>query len=257
MKQIESLKGKTVAIVGMGKSWFDYNMAKSHGVHFDEVWAINGVGTVVYHDRVFMMDPASRFLETDDAGGQTKGMAKMLQEHKGPIYTCELDERCPGLVEYPLKEVIEYSNCHYLNNTIAYAVAFAYWNEVANIKMFGIDFSYKGNLHFAEAGRGCVEFWLSKCISSGIEVEVAHSSSLLDTDVSLEQKLYGYHRLKNPYIILAGKDGIKLERINNLDIVKKNQEAVLVDRTDSHLENENIKSIGGDDILRPVEPKKW
>ena len=41
MEKIESLKGKTVAIVGMGSSWFDYNLAKSHGTHFDEVWAIN------------------------------------------------------------------------------------------------------------------------------------------------------------------------------------------------------------------------
>ena len=68
MKPIKKLEGKTVAIVGMGKSWFDYNLAKSHGSHFDEVWAINAVASVIYHDRVFMMDPASRFLDTDDAG---------------------------------------------------------------------------------------------------------------------------------------------------------------------------------------------
>ena len=28
MKKIKSLKGKSVAIVGMGKSWFDYNLSK-------------------------------------------------------------------------------------------------------------------------------------------------------------------------------------------------------------------------------------
>lgn len=38
MEKIESLKGKTIAIVGMGRSWHDYNLAKSHGIHFDEVW---------------------------------------------------------------------------------------------------------------------------------------------------------------------------------------------------------------------------
>ena len=48
---LNKLKGKSVAIVGMGKSWFDYNLAKSHGVHFDEVWVINGVASVIYHDR--------------------------------------------------------------------------------------------------------------------------------------------------------------------------------------------------------------
>ena len=37
MEKISNLQGKSVAIVGMGKSWFDYNLAKSHGTHFDEV----------------------------------------------------------------------------------------------------------------------------------------------------------------------------------------------------------------------------
>jgi|TARA_R110002072_G_C7775426_1_gene519560 hypothetical protein len=243
MKKIKSLKGKTIAIVGLGKSWFDYNLAKSHGVHFDEVWAINGVGSVIYHDRVFMMDPPSRFLDTEDAGGQTDSMAKLLKEHEGPIYTCELDDRCPGLVEYPIKEVIEDTNCYYLNNTVAYAIAFAYWNEVSNIKLFGVDFSYKGNLHFAEAGRGCVEFWLSKCIEKNIQIEVASSSGLLDTDVPAEQKLYGYHRLADPLIVIQGEDTLKVSRISEFKITKKYQQPTLIDRTDNHL---NL-----------IEPNKW
>jgi hypothetical protein len=123
MKKVKSLKGKTVAIVGMGKSWFDYNLAKSHGVYFDEVWAINAVADVIYHDRVFMMDPPSRFLDTDDAGGQTDGMTEVLLTDDKPIYTCELDDRCKNLVEYPLNEVLQAFNCHYLNNTVAYAIA--------------------------------------------------------------------------------------------------------------------------------------
>ena len=243
MKKIKSLKGKTIAIVGLGKSWFDYNLAKSHGVHFDEVWAINGVGSVIYHDRVFMMDPPSRFLDTEDAGGQTDSMAKLLKEHEGPIYTCELDDRCPGLVEYPIKEIIEDTNCYYLNNTVAYAIAFAYWNEVSNIKLFGVDFSYKGNLHFAEAGRGCVEFWLSKCIEKNIQIEVASSSGLLDTDVPAEQKLYGYHRLADPLIVIQGEDTLKVSRISEFKITKKYQQPTLIDRTDNHL---NL-----------IEPNKW
>jgi hypothetical protein len=243
MKKIKSLKGKTVAIVGMGKSWFDYNLAKSHGVHFDEVWSINGVASVIYHDRVFMMDPPSRFLDTDDAGGQTDSMAKLLKEHQGPIYTCELDDRCPGLVEYPIEEVVTETNCYYLNNTVAYAIAFAYWNEVSNIKLFGVDFSYKGNLHFAEAGRGCVEFWLSKCVEKNIQIEVASSSSLLDTDVPAEQKLYGYHRLSDPLIVMQSEDTLKLSRMSELEITKQYQQPTLIDRTDNH--------------LRSPEPKKW
>ena len=85
MEKIESLKGKTIAIVGMGRSWHDYNLAKSHGIHFDEVWAINSVASVIFHDRVFMMDPPSRFLDSDDAGGQTETMRKLLQKHVSEV----------------------------------------------------------------------------------------------------------------------------------------------------------------------------
>ena len=54
MKPIKKLNGKTVAIVGLGKSWFDYNMAKSHSVKFDEVWAINAVASVIFITTEFL-----------------------------------------------------------------------------------------------------------------------------------------------------------------------------------------------------------
>ena len=148
MKPIKKLNESSVAIVGLGNSWQDFNIAKTHGVNFDEVWAINAVSSVIYHDRVFMMDPASRFLDSNDAGGQTESMKKVLLEHKGPIYTCEKDSRCPGLVEYPVKEVVEETECHYLNNTVAYAVAFAYWNKVTLPSLAGLALSF-----------GCLNVW--------------------------------------------------------------------------------------------------
>jgi|TARA_R100000030_G_scaffold34169_1_gene25514 hypothetical protein len=247
MKPIKKLEGKTVAIVGMGKSWFDYNLAKSHGVHFDEVWAINAVADVIFHDRIFMLDPASRFLDSDDAGGQTKSMAKICKTHKGPIYTCELDKRCPGLIEYPIDEVVSEFKCHYLNNTVAYAVAFALWCKVGTLKLFGIDFTYKGNLYFAESGRACVEFWLCKCMERGMTVEVANSSSLLDTAIPGDERLYGYHRLDDPKVILADKNNnYRVFNKSSVQTSTKEQEAVLMDRYDSHL---NKNKIG--------EPNKW
>ena len=248
MEPIKNLEGKTVAIVGLGKSWFDYNLAKSHSDSFDEVWAINAVASVIFHDRVFMMDPASRFLETDDAGGQTNSMVKLLKEHKGPIYTCELDERCPGLVEYPVAEVIQHANCHYLNNTAAYAIAFALWNKVGSIQLFGLDFNYKGNLYFAESGRACCEFWLAKCMEAGIQIEIAHSSSLLDTSVPAEEKLYGYHRLDDPLVIGLSEDNI-LTPIKRSQLIQEEQ------KIEPKLFGRNDKSAMTK--VEPVEPKKW
>jgi hypothetical protein len=61
-------------------------------------------------------------------------------------------------------------------------------------------------LHFAEAGRSCVEYWLAKCIENGMVVSVAPRSGLLDTDVPIQEKIYGYHRLDNPTLVLIDED---------------------------------------------------
>jgi hypothetical protein len=219
MKPIKQLEGKTIAIVGLGRSWFDYNLAASHGDHFDEVWGINAVGSVIYHDRTFMMDPPSRFLDTDDAGGQTTGMKRMLTTGEKPIYTCELDERAKNLVLYPIDEIVADLNCCYLN------------------------FTYKGNLHFAESGRACVEFWLSKCMHADMQVGVAGSSTLLDTNVETREKLYGYHRLKDPLVPLMDGNKMIVKKMSELSINKNPIEPQLIGRHD--------------DKTNPVEPKEW
>tara|TARA_R100000306_G_C4294286_1_gene101746 strand:- start:32 stop:601 length:570 start_codon:yes stop_codon:yes gene_type:complete len=153
-----------------------------------------------------MMDPPARFFDTDLAGKQTSALRRELPKHPGPIYTCELDSRVPGAVLYPLEEIIAKTGLCYFNNTVPYAIAFAIYNEIENLFLYGIDYSYKTNLHMAESGRACAEFWLSAAVARGMKVDVAASSSLLDTDVPIEEKLYGYHRLDDP-LIMDIKDG--------------------------------------------------
>ena len=115
------------------------------------------------------------------------------------------------------------------------------------IKMFGIDFSYKGNLHFAEAGRASVEFWLSKAMFNGIQVEVAATSYLLDTAVPADEKLYGYHRLDDPLVVITDEKGILIaKKRSQLQQFKQEQAPVLIDRNDSHLKKNKVG-----------EPNKW
>ena len=67
-KPIKALKGKRIAIVAMGNSQLDFHMAITHSQEFDEVWVINAmIGVVPYPDRAFVMDPVSRFFDSDDA----------------------------------------------------------------------------------------------------------------------------------------------------------------------------------------------
>jgi len=223
--KIEKLDGANIAIVAMGESQLDYHLSISHGNEYDEVWAINAMAGIARQvDRTFMLDPASRFLDTDHAGSQTHLMKKILKTHPGPIYTCELDERCDNLVEFPLLEVVKDTGSNYLNNTVCFAIAFALYNRVGRLNMFGVDFTYKGNLHFAEAGRACTEFWLSKCITAGMIVSVAPRSGLLDTDVPVKDKIYGYHRLDNPPLIMINPETEDFYKVNYDDYLSAREE---------------------------------
>tara|TARA_R110001583_G_scaffold78178_1_gene212161 strand:- start:824 stop:1546 length:723 start_codon:yes stop_codon:yes gene_type:complete len=202
-----SLEGKKIAIIGLGASQIDYVISVENSKEWDEVWCINSALSVFECDRVFMMDPASRYLDTEDAGNQTDVMRRLLPTFDKPIYSCEMDERVAAIVEYPLAEVVETTRCAYLNTTVSYSIAFGLFNKVKHMDLFGMDFSYKHNLHFAEAGRACVEFWICKCIEAGIGIGTSPRSSLLDSNVEIDERLYGYHRLDDPVVAMPDPAG--------------------------------------------------
>ena len=242
---INELHGKNIAIVAMGQSQIDFHLSQTHSVEFDEVWAINAmIGVLPNIDRAFILDPMSRFLDTEDAGTMTTMMRKQLPLCKFPIYTCELDERVPGAVEYPIESVVRDLGCAYFNNTIPYVIAYALWNKVNKISIFGVDYTYRSNMHFAEAGRGCVEFWLSKCIDAGVQIEIAPRSTLLDTDVGFEEKLYGYHRLDNPKVAYQNGFDMSVCRLSDIQIEEEQKPVGIIGRKDLNLSE-------------PVEPKEY
>tara|TARA_Y100000114_G_scaffold143141_1_gene150395 strand:- start:573 stop:1298 length:726 start_codon:yes stop_codon:yes gene_type:complete len=210
-------KVNSVAVVGLGNSFSEYILAKIRSEKFDEIWAINAMSGVIYHDKCFMMDPPSRFLDTPNAGKQTNIMADRLKAKLNvPIFSCILDKRCPDVIEYPLQKVLEKTKYAYLNNTVAYALAYAVAEEVTDLHLYGIDFTHKA-VNFAEAGRACCEFWLAIAVSKGIKLHIANSSSLLDTNVSEDQKLYGYHRLDDPLVSTTTQGEMLITRKSKLD----------------------------------------
>ena len=210
-------KSKSVAIVGLGNSNSEYLTAKIRSEQFDEVWAINAMSAVIYCDKVFMMDPPSRFLDEVYAGKQTDVMKKRLETKLDvPIFSCTLDERCPDVVAFPLEEVLKKTGFAYLNNTVAYSIAYAIAQEVTELHLYGIDFTYK-NVNFAESGRACCEFWLAICASKKIKLKIAHNSSLLDTNVPDDQKLYGYHRLDDPLVSTATQGSMLITRKSKIE----------------------------------------
>ena len=76
MSRIPELEGARVALIGLGASQIDYVIGVENSQQWDEVWCINAALSVFDCDRVFMLDPASRYLDTEDAGGQTDVMRR-------------------------------------------------------------------------------------------------------------------------------------------------------------------------------------
>ncbi len=194
------LKGKHVAILGLGPSLEEYvNLVKRLGArdkYCDETWGINAVGDIIQCDRIFHMDDV-RIQEIRAAAAPQSNIAAMLKwlkKHPGPIYTSRLHEDYPGLVEFPLEDVINDLRHPYMNNTAAYAMAYAIHSGATKISLFGCDYTYP-NAHDAERGRACLEFWCGWAAACGVDLVIPKVSSLMDALYPRGQRLYGYDTL--------------------------------------------------------------
>lgn len=179
---------ESVAIVAMGASKGTYaallsnNGGNRHRI-WDEVWAINAMGGVIHHDKLYHMDDIRVQEIRAEAAPESfiSGMLEWMKTTDKPIITCKRYEDYPMSREYPLKEVLDEIGTPYLNTTVAYAVADAIRLGVKRLALYGCDFSYP-NLHKREKGRGCVEFLLGIAASRGIHVELAQDSTLMDAN---------------------------------------------------------------------------
>lgn len=191
-----------VAIVGLGPSCKDFfELTRSLGgvrEYCDEVWGINALGDVLRCDRVFHMDDVrvQEIRAAANPGGAVAAMLKWLKRHPGPVYTSVARAGYPGLVAFPLQDVLNgrydtNGGAPYFNSTAAYAIAYAVHIGVAQISCFGLDYTLP-NRHNAEKGRACCEFWLGIAAARGIEVTMPETSSLMDACEPPALRLYGY-----------------------------------------------------------------
>jgi hypothetical protein len=158
----------------------------------DETWAINAMGGIIQHDRLFVMDDLPYFHKVSkETNKPLIGYNDWLHKHPGPIYAQKAYKEFPGAVEYPLEDVLNVIQYPYINNTTAYALCYAIYLGVKHIKLYGMDFTYANNRGFAEAGRACIEHWIRDACWRGIKVTIAPSSTLMDTH---NRQFYGYSK---------------------------------------------------------------
>lgn len=197
-----------VALIGLGRSrslFFDLACSLGGAAAWcDEVWGINMIGGVARCDRVFHMDDVAvqEARAAADPDGNIAGMLKWLKTHPGPVYTSVVRDGYPGLVAFPLEDVLNAKldsngGAPYFNTTTAYAVAYAIHIGVKRLSLFGVDYTVPAGAaspahHKLERGRACVEFWLGVAAARGMEITIAETSSVLDACEPPEGRLYGY-----------------------------------------------------------------
>lgn len=191
-----------VAIVGLGPSGRTFfELVRGQGgasAWCDEVWGINAIGDTFRCDRIFHMDDVA-VQERRAAARPSSNIANMvrwLKTHPGPIYTSVVREGYPGMVEFPLEEVLNRKHdsnggAPYFNSTTAYAIAYGVHIGVKQMSLWGIDYTLP-NIHKGEQGRACVEFWLGIAAARGIEIIIPDTSTLMDACAPARERIYGY-----------------------------------------------------------------
>lgn len=183
-----------VSIICMGNSHRDYMdecLAQSSRFKVsDETWAVNVMAGVIQHDRAFIMDDLLYFRRQARSVPHLEGYQDWLHKATSPIYTSEPHDEFPASVRYPIEDVVKKLGYAYFNTTVAYAVAYAIYIGVKEIRLYGADFTDKENKAFSEAGRACVEYWLRDAAWRGIKVHLPKNTSLCDQYQN--RPLYGY-----------------------------------------------------------------
>lgn len=182
-----------VALVALGHSCTEYvEIALGQGGRkrlWDEVWGVNAAGDIIHCDKIFHMDDVKVQEIRAEAGNEkVKEMLRWMKTHPGPIFTSRTYPDYPGLVEYPLEEVVNHLGSTYFNNTVPYAIAYAAHIGVKELYLYGVDYVYGGIVN-AEKGKACAEYWIRAAQERGCEVSVASSSTLMD---AFRGAPYGY-----------------------------------------------------------------
>ncbi len=201
---------KKVNILAMGSSRSDFDSIQLMESRPDilqdaELWGINYMGAIKRLDRIIHVDPVHPYL----GHPPVKDMCDWALKDGIPLYTSWPHPFYSNHVVYPFDKVVQTLGIHYLNGTVAAALALAMCEGFNEIGLFGADFSYP-QAHLAESGRANVEFLIGMGSQRGIKFAIASTSTLLD--MYCQQQPYGF--FQNP--LLPPNNGGKLMNVQQI-----------------------------------------
>ena len=255
-----------VSLIGLGSSKKTFMVEAMTTGNYkgvsDEVWVVNKLGATLQHDMLWRMDDMRKLYDCNDkeySGGNTeKGTTihdtwdNRLKNHDKPIVTSTAYPEYPTAVEYPLEAVINTIGYSYFRTTPAYAAAFAIHIGVKQLRIFGCDYVYPGNVYQGESGRANLEFILGIGMTMGMEVWVPPTTTLLDSNTPTNEKMYGY---LNPIEVKPNPDNPKMWQVNFLPEVGKKLRDEKVLKEKATLQGLMTKYLG--DVKHDLIEGKW
>lgn len=206
---VEYYKGKSILIVGNGKTVFNQATGKrfDYSEAFDHIWTVNGGW--LYHESAelgFMMDDLLSPAHDSDLASRDVKVDRLLNHTKIPIFTCTAYKDFPCLIEYPLLRVVRETGRAYFAETISYVLAFAIMCQVSEIHLQGTDY------HGCKAAeRACSEHWAAIAVERGISISTNPYSHFLNTQLDERNNhvpsFYGYIKETFPMALQQKEDG--------------------------------------------------
>lgn len=182
---------KAVNIIAMGSSRSDFFQAqlmesRPEILQNAETWCINYMGAQIRCDRIIHVDPVHPYL----GHPVVRDMCEYALKDNTPFYTSWPHPRYSNHVVYPFARVMaSFGGITYFNTSVSYAIALALADGFNEIGLFGCDFSYP-DVHLAESGRACCEFYMGIGTQRGVRFAVAQNSTLMD--MYNKQQPYGW-----------------------------------------------------------------
>ena len=139
-------------------------------------------------DMLFSMDDADHWLTVRRGLFTLDAFKEKVNASQAPYYSTIKTEGIERAREYPLKEVVEMLRVPYFSNTICYMLAYAMFQKVNSVDLYGI--AQTGAHEYVQEKAG-VEFWLGMLLGHGIQVNIKTPSALLQNG---SQYPYGYVR---------------------------------------------------------------
>ena len=199
---------KKIAIVGTSPR------TKMDAPYNDPTWELWGLN----HAYLFM-ERIDRCFEIHDLT-QTDESVRMNDEHREklkalacPVYTQTEYDWLPNSTPYPLSDILQEFQTNYFNNSVAYMVALAIYENATEIAVYGVDMAAR-----SEYGnqRPCCEYWLGLARGRGIKVYLPDASDLCKVGI-----LYGFNIATSQRKLF--KENRKLEMRTRIEGINKEQ----------------------------------